>query len=232
MKKLKYFLRSILSEKLIIFITLLRDFVLNKHIVTYATREWVYNKIHFKFFIFYNQISYTFKISEDLLKKNNESKFQKYSRELTHSPLLRLRKLLNEIQNHQKYNFVDIGHGLGIPLFYVFKKYNFKSYLGIEINKQIFCYSKKNLKKIGLESKIKLKHISAHKFKLDEDKQYIIYLYNPFENFVLKKFLDNNHKNIKKNKSKILISGDKTKNNLAEYNFKKKIVSKGLNIYY
>ena len=184
MNKLKIFLKFILPTKIITVLSLLKNLLLNKHTEpygTYSTREWFYNKIHLDFFIFYNQIKYKFKIPKDVLRKQNDTKFEKYSKELAHSPLLRLRKLLKKIKNHDKYNFVDIGHGLGIPLFYVCKNYNFKSYSGVEINKKIFKYSKKNLKKIGLESKIKLKLISAHKFKLDKDKKFIIYLYNRLE---------------------------------------------------
>ena len=81
--------------------------------------------------------------------------------------------------------------------------YNFIRYYGVEINKKFIKDSLENLKKNKHKNKklITIKNISAEKIILDKNKRYAIYLYNPFNELVLYKFLQKNHKNIKKNQS-------------------------------
>jgi len=210
---------------------ILKNFILNKYLKTHNTREWLYNKIY-NYFFYLNNIKYSFNVSETILRNNKNSKYQEYSNSLGHSPLLRLTKIFNKIENKNQYHFIDIGHGLGISTIFVFKKYNFKSFEGIEIDKKIFEFSIKNLKHLKLESKIKFKNNSAHNYKLNKDKKYVIYMYNPFKYCVLKKFLNNNLKIIKKNNSMIVMFNNQYEKFLKNYNLKKITISKGLNIYY
>jgi hypothetical protein len=194
-------------------------------------REWLYNKIYFYLFVYFHNIKFFFDVDKKKLKRNKDLIIKKYSHELHHAPLLRAKKLLNYVKKNNDYHFIDIGSGLGILLFFVLMKYEFKTYQGIELNKDFYNKSIKNLKKLNLKKKVIIKNISAHKFKLDSKKKYIIYFYNPFKNFILQKFLRNNIKVIKNNKSIILYHNDKSENIFKKYNFNLIKIDSGLNIY-
>jgi hypothetical protein len=206
-------------------------FILNK----YKVREWVYNKIYFHYFVFINNIKHSYSI-HNVKNFSTEGKIlKKYinSRGLQHSPLLKVKKLLKEINNKKDYHFIDVGSGLGILLIYISINYNFISYNGVEINKKFIKDSLENLKKNKHKNKklITIKNISAEKIILDKNKRYAIYLYNPFNELVLYKFLQKNHKNIKKNQSIILYVSNKKEIVFEKFNLKKNFIGHGLIVY-
>ena len=206
-------------------------FIFNK----YRVREWTYNKIYFYYFIFINNIKYSYSVENIINFSTKDKIIKKYinSRGLQHSPLLKTKKLLKEISNKKDYHFIDIGSGLGVLLIYVLINHNFKGYEGIELNKKFFKDSLKNLKKNKHKNKklVTIKNISAEKIILDKNKRYAIYLYNPFKELVLYKFLQKNHKNIKKNQSIILYVSNKKEIVFEKFNLKKKNISHDLTIY-
>lgn len=92
-------------------------------------------------------------------------------------------------------SIIDIGCGMGEFLMMA-KNYGYKDIHGVEVQKELVDIAKQNINEnITLES--------AETFLLP-DKQMHIYMFNPFSNNVMAKFLDNNIDNIKRNKSAIL----------------------------
>ena len=105
------------------------------------------------------------------------------------------------------YNLCDVGCGIGISTIYFQKKFQFKSYSGFDISEELIEASKKILKQLNLESEINLNVDNAIYKKLDS-KPYVLFLFNPFGKKTLEKFINNNIKNLKKNKSIILYAND------------------------
>jgi tRNA G46 methylase TrmB len=224
---LKKIILNIFSQQKINLFQKIAHAITNK----FDRREWLYNKIYFYCFVYFHNIEFFFDVDKQQLKKNHNKIIKDYSNEVHHAPLLRTKKLLNYVKKSNDYHFIDIGSGLGILLFFVSMKYSFKTYQGIELNKYIYHKSIKNLKKLNLKKEVLIKNISADKFKLDPNKKYIIYFFNPFKNFILEKFLRNNIKVIRNNKSIILYHNDKTENIFKKYNFNQIKIDLGLNVY-
>jgi len=141
---------------------------------------------------------------EKIMKK--EKMF--HSRGLGTVWLLNLKRLYNifsEIKKKKNYHFIDIGCGNGIPLIYAYRKFSFKSYSGIDFQKRYIKITKKNIEsslgKEFINKKIKLFFSNASNFILDKNKSYFIFMFNPFDGFIMKKFIKNNIKNLIKNNS-------------------------------
>ncbi len=119
--------------------------------------------------------------------------------------LKRLYKLfIKKNYNEKNYHFLDIGCGNGIPLIYAYKKFNFSSYSGFDFKNEYVENSMKNIKSsLQKPEEIKIFFQNAENFFLDEKKSFFIFMFNPFNRIVMKKFLENNFKILKKNKSVI-----------------------------
>ena len=122
--------------------------------------------------------------------------------------LLNLKRLykifIKNNYDEKKYHFLDIGCGNGIPLIYAYKRFKFKSYSGFDFEKKYVENSKKNLKSsIKNECTINIFHQNAENYILHENKPFFIFMFNPFNKLIMKKFLENNIKILIKNKSVI-----------------------------
>lgn len=245
--------KKFLSKKTLNNLILCKRFIFNQ----FRTRELIYNKLYFLYFTSINGIKHVYedekhsrvikRIQTDIdfltEMKNTEKLYNlkkinphDLSNGLYHSPLLSARRLINSVQYKNDYHFIDIGSGLGVLLFYVCLNYDFESYTGIELNNRIYELSKQNLNREKLRAKkIFLENISAHKFSLDQNKKYIIFFYNPFDIYILEKFLQKNYHIIKKNNSIVLFQGasvNRSDRVFSKFNFQKKVVDNGLTIYY
>lgn len=156
------------------------------------------NELYNFCFIKINKIKYFKEIKKKNFLTNNKN--LKYSYNLQNVWLLNLKKLIEESKkkiNFKEYIFLDVGCGNGIPIYFVAKKYKFQSYMGIDIEKINIINTKKNIKCLQIK-KINIYQKDASKFYLKNNK-YFIFMYNPFQKKILKKFLENNIKIIKKN---------------------------------
>lgn len=122
--------------------------------------------------------------------------------------LLNLKKLYqitSKNLNLNNYHFLDIGCGNGIPLIYAYKNFSFKSYSGFDIISNYVDISKKNVtNSLGI-NKLEIFQSDAANFIL-KNKSYFIFMFNPFDEIIMKKFLNNNYENLIKNKSVIAYS--------------------------
>lgn len=153
--------------------------------------------------------------SKDLVKKN--IKFLKNSTGLQTVWLLNLKRLYDLAKRNldiKNYHFLDVGCGNGIALIYAYKRLVFKTYLGFDFVSDYVDVSKKNIsnsiKKKGrglkrLNSHITIFNANAAEYIL-QNKSYFIFMFNPFDRFIMKKFIKNNYKNLVKNKSVIAYS--------------------------
>lgn len=92
-----------------------------------------------------------------------------------------------------KFNFIDVGCGAGKTLI-IARKYKFKNLLGIEIEKKLSNIAANNLNRY---KNITIKNMDILSYNLYKNDT-VFYLYNPFSELFLKKFLKkiNNLNNI------------------------------------
>jgi SAM-dependent methyltransferase len=144
--------------------------------------------------------------NKDLVKERIKS--LEHSTSLDTAWLLNLKKLYDlgkkklDIKN---YHFLDVGCGNGIPLIYAYKKLPFKSYSGIDLVSNYIDITNKNIFNSIGNNHIATFNADASEYILD-DNSYFIFMYNPFDGFVMKKFIENNYENLAKNKSVIAYS--------------------------
>ena len=124
--------------------------------------------------------------------------------------LLNLKRLYNLFKNDydsSKYHFIDVGCGNGIPIIYSYKKLKFKSCMGFDHNNKYVKISKQNvISSIGNKNNIKIFKDDASTYILNTRKKYFIFMYNPFNAYLLNIFIKNNLKGLKKNNSVIAYS--------------------------
>ena len=163
----------------------------------------------------------------DLVEQNTN--FLKNSNGLETSWLLNLKRLYNLDKNLDinNYHFLDVGCGNGISLIYAYKKLQFKSYLGFDFVPYYVDISKKNISNSISDKRqiIKIFNACASEYIL-EDKSYFVYMFNPFDDSIMKKFIDNNYNNLVKNKSLIAYSNYIHLDTIKNYTKNIKIIEK------
>lgn len=102
-------------------------------------------------------------------------------------------------------SIIDIGCGVGWVL-ELAKGFGYTDLSGIDIQQELIDVAKNSLD-------ADIKRISAEEYLLPE-KQMHIYMFNPFSNNILEKFLKNNIDNIKRNNSCILYNNNFTSHHL------------------
>ena len=146
--------------------------------------------------------------------------------------LLNVKRLYNLTKKYidlKDYNFLDVGCGNGIPLIYAYKKFNFLTYQGFDLVPQYVRITKKNI--YYSIKNIKNKYINvfvadASKIVLNKNKKFFIFMFNPFNEIIMEKFLKNNYINFKKNKSIIAYANYNELEVIKKYAYKIKIIKK------
>jgi len=166
----------------------------------------LYNDSYNYLFKKINNIQIDKKETKDLVKEKIKS--LEHSTALHTAWLLNLKRLYDQTKKKldiKNYHFLDIGCGNGIPLIYAYKKLPFRSYSGFDFVSNYVDISNKNISNsIGGEGIIIL-NADASEYILD-DKSYFLFMFNPFDGFIMKKFIENNYNNLVKNKSVIAYS--------------------------
>jgi SAM-dependent methyltransferase len=176
-----------------------------------------YNNFYNFLFKKLNHIEIDKNESIDLVKKN--IKFLNHSSGLQTVWLLNLKKLIDLTKKNldiENYHFLDVGCGNGIPLIYAYKTSFFKTYSGFDFISDYINIAKKNISNSiktkkrekgwkGGNSHLILFYANAAEYML-QNKSYFIFMFNPFDGIIMKKFIKNNYKNLVKNKSVIAYS--------------------------
>ena len=167
----------------------------------------LYNNSYNSFFKKINNIQIDKSENKDLVKENIKS--LEHSTALQTAWLLNLKRLYDLTKKKldiKNYHFLDVGCGNGIPLIYAYKKLPFKSYSGFDFVSNYVDISNKNISNsIGGGGGITVLNADASKYILD-DKSHFLFMFNPFDEFIIKKFIENNYNNLVKNKSVIAYS--------------------------
>ena len=119
--------------------------------------------------------------------------------------------------NISQYHFYDVGCGLGISTLYFEENYKFKSYNGFDYSKQLIATGKMIINQLKKQNSINFFVGNANDFKLDKDKPYLLFMFNPFGLETFNSFLLNNLKCLKKNNSIILYANDLYINEIDSY---------------
>ena len=112
-------------------------------------------------------------------------------------------------------NFIDIGCGMGKPCFYAYLKYPFKLIMGIDFSPKLIIEAKKNLSKTNIIINCE----DAQVFKIPNGNS-LIFLYNPFDEVIFGRFIENNIQHFKNNKSYLAYAQDNHRNLLIRNGFK------------
>ena len=166
----------------------------------------LYNNSYNSFFKKINNIQIDKSENKNLVKENIKS--LEHSTALHTAWLLNLKRLYGLTKKKldiKNYHFLDVGCGNGIPLIYAYKKLPFKSYSGFDFVSNYVDISNKNISNSIGEGGIIILNADASKYILD-DKSYFLFMFNPFDGLIMKKFIENNYNNLVKNKSVIAYS--------------------------
>ena len=131
-------------------------------------------------------------------------------------PLKRLFKDLNLPKNHV---FIDIGSGKGRVLL-IAADYGFKKIKGIEFSKSLCAKAENNIlrfrKKKKVATEIAIINIDAKDYQFEDDES-VFFLFNPFDDIILKEVLDNIYISLKRHKRQIwMIYANAVHKNLIE----------------
>lgn len=191
-----------------------------------------YNNFYNFLFKKLNHIEIDKNESTNLVKKN--IKFLKHSNRLQTVWLLNLKKLYDLTKKNldtRYYHFLDVGCGNGIALIYAHKRLVFKTYSGFDFIPNYVNVSKKNIsnsikkKGVGVNNHITIFNANAGEYIL-QNKSYFIFMFNPFDAFIMKKFIKNNYYNLVKNKSVIAYSNYRQLNVIKNFTKNIQIIDK------
>ena len=105
-------------------------------------------------------------------------------------------------------NFIDIGSGKGKACIYAARKFKFNKIIGIDFSKELTDIAKSNKQKLGARHQnIKFIHADATEWKIPEGKN-LVFLYNPFNEKIMEKFISNNLEHFLNNDSAIAYVSD------------------------
>jgi len=121
--------------------------------------------------------------------------------------LLALRDLFSALNINSDNILLDVGCGKGLVLL-VALEFNFKEIRGFD-HSQFLCdiainNCLKYQKKLGTNTTVKINGVSAIDYQFQDDEN-ILYLYNPFDDYISEKFLETVESSLNRNKRKMLI---------------------------
>ena len=114
-------------------------------------------------------------------------------------------------------HFIDIGCGKGKQCIYAKKYFNINSIVGIDFSKELIDIANQNLSNLNYKN-INFFVADAIEWKLP-DEYCIVFLYNPFNEVILEKFILNNFNHFKDHKSIVCYANDMHRKILTNFGF-------------
>jgi protein-L-isoaspartate O-methyltransferase len=114
-------------------------------------------------------------------------------------------------------NFIDIGSGEGKACLYASTKQSFNKIIGVELSVPLVTVANRNKDKANSKN-ITFINADAVEFKLPNQTNFI-FMFNPFDNVVLEKFISNNINHFKINNSVIAYANDIQRLSLTKFGF-------------
>jgi len=149
-------------------------------------------------------------------------------------PIEYLDILFNLLQDDSlQAHFIDIGCGKGRACFYAQQKY--KRVTGIDFSPSLIADAQKNLQSFSgaIKGEIKFELRDASLYDLP-DEPALVYLYNPFDEYILRKFITRNIGHFLKHKSRIAYVNDVYHDLLIKCGFSREMkysARRGISIY-
>lgn len=152
----------------------------------------------------YNLDTYSW-VSNDELTQENETATHASAYQAV--KVLSLRQLLKTLRLNKDVVFVDIGSGKGRILL-IASEFGYMEARGIELSKKLCDVAEQNLinyqTKIKTSTQIKIINADASEYKISADEN-IFFLYNPFDEHIMRKVLDNISLSHQENDREILL---------------------------
>ncbi len=149
-------------------------------------------------------------------------------------PIKYLKILFNLLRNDSpETHFIDIGCGKGRACFYACQKY--KRVTGIDFSQNLIVEAQKNLRSFSgdIKGEVAFELGDASVYDLPDEPS-LIYLYNPFDDYILRKFIKRNMGHFLKHKSKIAYVNAVCHDFLIECGFTREVkynARRGISIY-
>lgn len=170
-------------------------------------------------FIFENY--YRFNFSGNITATDLVTSYESKKNAFEYRPVFigTLRKLFSEVAklNCKYHNFIDIGSGKGKACFYALKKQLFKKVIGVEFSKELVDIANENQKIIGVTD-IDFLNVDASAYILPDEPSFI-FLFNPFDQTVLERFLQNNINHFNAQNSVVAYANDVHRTVLTKMGF-------------
>jgi SAM-dependent methyltransferase len=113
--------------------------------------------------------------------------------------------------------FVDIGSGKGKACLYARRTKAFPHILGVEFSAQLIEIAEENLIKTRADN-VSFVHADATDFVLPAGRC-LVFLFNPFDDVVLERFIENNLNHISRSRTLVAYANDQHRASLAKYGF-------------
>tara|TARA_R110002049_G_scaffold309051_3_gene516231 strand:+ start:15760 stop:16443 length:684 start_codon:yes stop_codon:yes gene_type:complete len=121
--------------------------------------------------------------------------------------VLALRKLFKKLNIASGKILIDIGSGKGRILL-VASEFGFKKVRGVELSSNLCSIAQKNITTyqngVNTNTLFEVINIDATQYNFEDD-EYVLFMFNPFDEFILKKVLTNLSLSIKRKKRPVLI---------------------------
>ncbi|RDK07022.1 class I SAM-dependent methyltransferase [Cupriavidus lacunae] len=117
-------------------------------------------------------------------------------------------------------NFIDLGSGKGKACFYAHTRRPFGKIVGVELSDKLNAIANGNLEKFrsGSASNISFTNADATEFELP-DASNLIFMFNPFDDVILRKFVSRNLEHFRKGRSMIAYANDVHRATLEDFGF-------------
>jgi len=119
--------------------------------------------------------------------------------------VLPLRRLFKKLNIPKDYSFIDIGCGKGRVLL-IAAEYGFEEVKGIEFSSNLTAIANKNISKYKIQTNsstfFDVINVDATDYKFNNIED-VFFLFNPFDEVVLKKVLDNINESLKKDNRRV-----------------------------
>ena len=122
------------------------------------------------------------------------------------SPVYSLRRLLRRLDiRYPDFSFVDFGSGKGRTLL-IASELPFRQVIGVEFGEELHAQAERNIACYGPRAagKVTAVHVDATRFVLPDD-DLVLYFFNPFNEHVLRRVLDNLIASLKTRPRKVIL---------------------------
>lgn len=116
------------------------------------------------------------------------------------------------------YNFIDIGSGKGKACLYASFKHKFEKIIGVEFSKDLVNIANENKQRAKADN-IFFLNCDATEYYLPSTRS-LVFMFNPFDEVILEKFVRNNLDLFKKTNSIIAYANDVHRVCLLQFGFK------------